>query len=109
MPGGSTEDLIARILTDTLLPGASQGGGDDDDGGNDRDDWTVWDVPSSRAIQTVKHRLRDGMMTVRFRDRELYPDYLFMGVPRELWYQWKRVQSAGKFYHRRIKGQYNIT
>lgn len=94
--------LVARLLTDALTPEESSG---------DEDSllsWSVWHANSS-AIQTVKHRLRDGQMTVRFTNREMYPDYLFINVPRELFRQWKRVKSAGAFYHRRIKNQYSVT
>lgn len=96
------QGIIARVLVDALTPEEESGEEDS------MLSWSVWEA-NSRAIQTVKHRLRDGMMTVRFRDRELYPDYLFINVPRELFHQWKRVKSAGAFYHRRIKGQYNVT
>jgi hypothetical protein len=91
-------------LADALTPDEDQG----DEDSNSLLSWSVWNA-RSRAIQTVKHRLRDGQMTVRFRDKELYPDYLFINVPRELFKQWKRVKSAGKFYHRRIKNNYSIT
>lgn len=97
------QGIIARALTDALTPDEDQG---DDDSILS---WSVWNAPNSSAIQTVKHRLRDGNMTVRFKNREMYPDYLFIGVPRELFRQWKRVKSAGKFYHRRIKGAYGIS
>ena len=97
------QGLIARALVDALTPEEDQG---DDDSVLS---WSVWNSPSSRAIQTVKHRLRDGQMTVRFRNREMYQDYLFINVPRELFRQWKRVKSAGAFYHRRIKGKYGIS
>jgi hypothetical protein len=105
MPGPtpSIQGLVARLLADALTPEDQEDGED-----NSLLSWSVWHANSS-AIQTVKHRLRDGMMTVRFTNREMYPDYLFMDVPRELFRQWKRVKSAGKFYHRRIKGQYSIT
>ena len=99
------QGLLARALANALTPAQSQGGDDDDS----MLSWSVWDVPYSRAIQTVKHRLRDGQLTVRFRNRQMFPDYLFINVPRELFRQWKRVKSAGAFYHRRIKGQYGVT
>lgn len=99
MPNPPVQGFIARVLTDALTPDESQGDDDDDS----LLSWSVWNVPYSRAIQTVKHRLRDGQMTVRFRNKEMYPDYLFIDVPRELFRQWKRVKSAGSFYHRRIK------
>lgn len=102
MPAPILQGVLARVLADALTPDESQG----------EDDsilsWSVYN-PTSRAIQTVKHRLRDGQMTVRFTNREMYPDYLFLNVPRELFRQWKRVKSAGRFYHRRIKDQYSIT
>lgn len=101
MPSSGIQGIIARVLVDALTPEES----------SDEEDsllsWSVWNT-HSRAIQTVKHRLRDGMMTVRFTNKYMYPDYLFMDVPRELFRQWKRVKSAGAFYHRRIKGNYNI-
>lgn len=100
--GPVVQGLIARALADALTP-------DEDEGGDDSMlSWSVHNF-QSRAIQTVKHRLRDGQMTVRFTDRAMYPDYLFINVPRELFHQWKRVKSAGAFYHRRIKGQYSIS
>lgn len=107
MPAPVIQGLIARVLTDALTPDAED---DRDASGRFTEtmNWGVWEA-NSRAIQTVKHRLRDGMMTVRFRDRHLYPDYLFINVPRELFRQWKRVKSAGAFYHRRIKGQYSVS
>lgn len=105
MPNPIVQGLIARALANALTPSEDQGGGDDS---NSILSWSVWNVPNSRAIQTVKHRLRDGQMTVRFRNKEMYPDYLFINVPRELFRQWKRVKSAGAFYHRRIAGRYNV-
>jgi hypothetical protein len=97
------QGFIARALVDALTP-------DEDEGEEDSIlSWSVWNAENSSAIQTVKHRLRDGNMTVRFKHREMYPDYLFINVPRELFRQWKRVKSAGRFYHRRIKGQYGIS
>lgn len=106
MPNPAVQGFIARALADALTPDEDQGGGDDS---NSLLSWSVWHSETSSAIQTVKHRLRDGQMTVRFRNRELYPDYLFINVPRELFRQWKRVKSAGAFYHRRIKGRYSIS
>jgi hypothetical protein len=97
------QGIIARVVADALTP-------DEDNGDEDSVlSWSVWNAPNSSAIQTVKHRLRDGNMTVRFKNREMYPDYLFISVPRELFRQWKRVKSAGRFYHRRIKGSYGIS
>lgn len=100
--GPVAQGLIARALADALTPDDSQG---------DDDSMLSWSVykPVSSAISVVKHRLRDGQMTVRFTNREMYPDYLFINVPRELFHQWKRVKSAGAFYHRRIKNKYSIT
>ena len=103
MPSPPVQGFIARALVDALTPDEDQG---DDDSVLS---WSVYNPPGSRAIQTVKHRLRDGQMTVRFKHREMYPDYLFINVPRELFHQWKRVKSAGAFYHRRISGQYNVS
>jgi len=94
--------LIARLLADVLTPDETEGEA------NERLDWAVHNFPASSAIQTVKHRLRDGNMLVRFKGRPGYPDYLFINVPRELFHQWRRVRSAGRFYHRRIKGAYSI-
>jgi len=93
--------LIHRKIVDYMMPGESTG--DDDETA----DWSVYDPPASRAIVEVKHRLKDGLMTVRFRNGPI--DYLFLDVPRELFRQWKRVGSAGKFYHRRIKNNFNMT
>lgn len=105
MPNPPVQGFIARVLVDALTPDESQGEEDDDS----LLSWSVWSPAGSSAIQTVKHRLRDGQMTVRFTNRPMYPDYLFVNVPRELFRQWKRVKSAGRFYHRRIKDQgYNI-
>jgi hypothetical protein len=95
------QSYIARLITDTLLPEGSEA---DDDS----QDWSVWNPPRSSAIAQVKHRLKDGQMTVRFVSRHTHPDYLFINVPRELFRQWKRVKSAGAFYHRRIKGSYGV-
>ena len=93
--------LIARRLADALTP--------DDEEEAGRLDWSIWSPQGSTAIETVKHKLKDGTMTVRFKNRAMYPDYLFWGVPRELFKQWKRVRSAGRFYHRRIKGSYGLS
>ena len=89
------EAIIFGKLADVLLPDSDQG------------NWKVW-RPSqgSSAIVQVKHRSKDGVMTVRFTGGPV--DYLYSGVPTELFRQWKRVRSAGKFYHRRIKGSYRI-
>jgi hypothetical protein len=93
--------IILKELADLLLPDESQ-----DEDRNSLLDWSVWHPPASSAIVQVKHRLRDGMMTVRFTNGPV--DYMFMDVPRELFRQWKRVKSAGAFYHRRIRGQYGV-
>ena len=93
--------LIARALADALISG-------DDTGEDESKDWAVWEPPSSRAIERVRYRRRDGMMTVRFRNRPMYPDYLFWTVPSEIFKQWKRVKSAGAFYHRRVSNVYGI-
>ncbi len=101
MPLPNFESFLVKILADALTP--------DDDDGDETSllSWSVHSPAGSRAIVTVKHRLRDGMMTVRFTNGPI--DYMYLNVPRELFRQWKRVKSAGKFYHRRIKNQYNIT
>jgi hypothetical protein len=99
------EVLIARAIADLFTSDSEE---DTDNDGFSLLDWSVWHPPASSAIEVVKHRLRDGMMTVRFANRPLYPDYLFWNVPRELFRQWKRVKSAGAFYHRRIKGQFGV-
>ena len=93
--------LISRVLADALIPG-------DDTGEDTSKDWAVWEPAGSRAIERVRYRRRDGMMTVRFRNRAMYPDYLFWNVPPEIFAQWKRVKSAGSFYHRRISGVYGL-
>lgn len=95
------QSYIARLITDNLLPEGSEA---DDDS----QDWSTWSPGRSSAIQQVKHRLKDGQMTVRFINRPMSPDYLFIGVPRELFRQWKRVKSAGGFYHRRISGAFGV-
>lgn len=95
------QGIILKELIDILTPDESQ-----EEDTNSLLDWSVWNPPYSSAIVQVKHRLRDGMMTVRFTNGPV--DYLFMSVPRELFRQWKRVKSAGAFYHRRIKGQYGV-
>jgi hypothetical protein len=95
------QDYIARAITDGLLPAGSEA---DDES----QDWSTWSPGRSTAIELVKHRLKDGQMTVRFANRHTHPDYLFINVPRELFRQWKRVKSAGAFYHRRIKGSYGV-
>jgi hypothetical protein len=93
-----TEQIIYRRLSDLLLPDVDEGS------------WKVADFPRSSAISQIKHRSKDGMLTVRFNKiGQFYPDYLFIGVPVDIWNQWKRVGSKGRFYHRRIKGQYNVT
>jgi hypothetical protein len=98
------QKIIARILVDALTPEESDGEDDEDSA------WSVWDPPSSSAIAQVKHRLRDGMMTVRFRKTKFYPDYLFLDVPRVVFRDWKRRKSAGGYYHRQIKNQgYNVS
>lgn len=89
--------IINSRLVDVLTP-------DQDEGS-----WKVWNKGGSRAIAQFKHRSRDGMMTVRFANRQGSPDYLFIGVPIELYQQWRKVKSKGKFYHRRIKNNFNIT
>lgn len=104
MPEQGTQAILARILADALLP-------DEDTlepGEREHSllDWSRWAPLRSSAIVQVSHRLRDGMMTVRFTNGPV--DYLFIDVPRELFRQWKRVRSPGKFYHRRIKGQYSV-
>lgn len=108
MPGpvqGNFPLLLARILSDALIP---QGDESLEQGEREHSliSWSKWAPPRSSAIRQVNHRLRDGMMTVRFNKAGLYPDYLFVNVPRELFRQWKRVRSPGKFYHRRIKDQF---
>lgn len=103
MPSPPIQGFIARALTDALTPDESQGEE------NSILSWSVYSPPQSSAIETVKHRLRDGQLTVRFKNKAMYPDYLFINVPRELFKQWKRVKSAGAFYHRRIKGRYGIS
>ncbi len=103
----SHQALIAQIRVDLLTPDI-----DDDVEPGARSfnpaGWSAWAPARSTAIRQVKHRLRDGMMTIRFNKNGLYPDYLYASVPRELFRQWKRVQSPGRFYHRRIKGRYGV-
>jgi hypothetical protein len=106
MPTGA-QTILARAVADALLP--------DDDisllepGEREHSmlSWSRWAPSGSTAIVQVSHRLRDGMMTVRFTNGPV--DYLFWDVDRELFRQWKRVRSAGAFYHRRIKGRYGIS
>jgi len=33
-------------------------------------------------------------------------DYLFVGMPYDVWNEFKRAESFGKFYHQYIKGRY---
>ena len=97
-PVRPAQAFTSSLLVDSLL--------------TDRDDddfsllsWSTY-IPNSSAIAAVRHRLRTGDMTVRFQNRPGSPEYFFSNVPRELYRQWKRVNSAGKFYHRRIKNQF---
>ena len=94
------QELVSKWLIDSLVDPSAL---------DDEDNFSVlsWSefYPNSTAIRRVQHRLRDGMMHVMFQDRTP-TDYLFGNVPRELFRQWKRVNSAGKFYHRRIKNQF---
>jgi len=103
MPVRPAQQVIARQLVDALI-GVGGGDGEDDDSFSLLS-WSTFS-PNSTAIQRVQHRLRNGDMTVRFQNKPGYPDYLYGNVPRELFKQWKRVQSPGKFYHRRIKNQF---
>lgn len=101
MPASKVSGVILKELVDLLTPDESQ-----EEDTNSLLDWSVWTPPRSSAIVQVKHRLRDGMMTVRFTGGPT--DYLFGSVPRDLFRQWKRVKSPGRFYHRRIKDQYGV-
>ena len=92
--------LVNKFLVDKLLEASNL----DEEDSFSLLDWSQF-FPNSTAIQRVQHRLRDGSMLVRFANRAP-TDYLFGNVPRELFRQWKRVQSPGKFYHRRIKNNY---
>ena len=107
MPVTPYQRVVAQILVDILTPDV-----DDDVEAGDRSynpaGWSAWAPARSSAISQVKHKLRTGEMLVRFNKRGSYPDYLFMNVPRELFRQWKRVQSPGRFYHRRIKDRYGV-
>ena len=93
--------LLARAIADALIPSR-------DEQGRFTKSWDVWEPPASRAIERVRYRRQDGTMTVRFRNRPLHPDYLFWNVPPEIFQQWKRVKSAGAFYHRRVSGVYGL-
>ena len=92
--------LVNKFLVDKLIDAQEL----DDEDSFSLLDWSQF-YPNSTAIRRVQHRLRDGSMLVRFQSTNT-TDYLFGNVPRELFRQWKRVQSPGKFYHRRISGQY---
>jgi len=98
--------ILLRAIADALIP---------DDGlievgtrEHSMVSWSKWAPPSSSAIRQVNHNLRTSELTIRFNKPAPYPDYLFVNVPRELFRQWKRVRSPGKFYHRRIKGDFNV-
>lgn len=106
MPQPIIQSVLVRAIADALIPDEDplEAGARE----NSLLDWSKWAPERSSAIRQVNHRLRDGMMTVRFNKPQAYPDYLFVNVPRELFKQWKRVVSPGKFYHRRIKGQYSV-
>ncbi len=97
---GVASKLINAFMVDKLIDAAPL----DDDDNFSLLSWSEF-FPNSTAIRRVQHRLRDGSMHVRFAGTNS-TDYLFGNVPRELFRQWKRVQSPGKFYHRRIKNQY---
>ena len=97
---GSAQALVNRLLVDTLISANEL----DDDDNFSLLSWSEFH-PNSTAIARVQHRLRDGSMHVRFANRSPV-DYLFANVPRELFKQWKRVKSPGRFYHRRIKNQF---
>lgn len=96
-----SQRIVAAAVAKAMLPDENE-----DQGPGLDLEWTCFE-PGGTAIQRVCHRLRDGALTVRFKNRSGYPTYFWPGgVPRELYRQWKRVQSPGKFYHRRIKNQY---
>lgn len=98
--------LLKQLVADALLPSDEEllEAGTRE---NSIVSWSRWAPGRSAAIVQVNHRLRDGMMTVRFTGGPI--DYLFWDVPRELFRQWKRVKSPGAFYHRRIKGRYGVS
>ncbi len=102
----TVQAILLRAIADALIPEEDLLEAGERE--NSVLDWSKWAPENSSAIRQVNHRLRDGMMTIRFNKVRAYPDYLFYNVPRELFKQWKRVTSAGKFYHRRIKGQYSL-
>ena len=98
----AAQALANRTLVDLLIRANSNDVDDDDN--FSLLSWSEFH-PNSTAIARVQHRLRDGTLLVRFANRSS-TDYMFGNVPRELFRQWKRVRSAGRFYHRRIKGQF---
>ena len=94
--------FLSRRLADALTGGGDAGG---EDGGLF---WSEYKPIGSTAIFLVKHRLRDGNMTVRFKKTGLYPDYLFPDVPRGVFRDWKRSMSPGRYYHANVKNQYGM-
>ena len=96
---GAAQTLINRALVDSLINAVSDGADN-----FAHLEWSEF-FPNSTAIQRVQHKRRTGTLLVRFANRAP-TDYMFGNVPRELYRQWKRVQSPGRFYHRRIKDQY---
>lgn len=99
--------ILAQAIADALIPEDEEAelleAGERE---NSMLSWSRWAPLGSTAIVQVSHHLRSGQMVVRFTGGPV--DYLYWDVPRELFRQWKRVKSAGAFYHRRIKGEYGV-
>lgn len=65
------------------------------------------DTSNSSFITSAHFQSEDGetgFLTLGMKRKE----YHFINVPIEVWERFKNAESKGKFYHRNIKGKYNI-
>ncbi len=62
------------------------------------------DTSRSSWIRGLEYFYADGkgFLIINMKGKE----YIFRGVPKYLWEEFKEAPSLGKFYHARIKGRY---
>lgn len=60
-------------------------------------------VANSSLIDSLE-RTEDGVTRVTFKSTGAVHEYT--GIPQVLFNQWTQAESAGKFFHANIKGQY---
>ncbi len=68
----------------------------------------ITETPGSEAILRIGYNPVSSEMSILFRGKEEYPEYVYSGVDPKLALEFLTARSKGRFYHSRIKNNTGI-